>query len=452
MSIHPIDLVRLALAGALVFQSAQQVYVAANRRDFRYVLPALWCLVGAIALGGRFILRHAAEPVDAVAWTRLSAAALLALPPVAIAAIHTLMDREPPLVSRVVFIASVIPVVGATSSWFLQDTAVLGRDLFGVEFWIAERGPLFWLVYVVVPVAVVDCLYLIRLTGGFGGRRAERLLMVFVGVAGALGLAAAALVRAGYPSPQIAELAIPFVAWAFTYGFARQEHVHRLQLAASGERQQRFIAASLAAQEREREHLARDLGETIGESLGWLVAELDTADAEALGGDGARAQALRSRTRDILDDVRRTARSLHPSVLVDLGLEQALRSNGREFAAAHGVDVDVHVRGADEPLPRLIEITLYRTAQEALAALTRPGGATAVSVTVEVARGRARLVVDCDAAGASRSACEELLAFARDRVAMLGGAIEVEVGRGGAAVYATLPATIDAGGRAEVSG
>jgi signal transduction histidine kinase len=66
------------------------------------------------------------------------------------------------------------------------------------------------------------------------------------------------------------------------------------------------------------------------------------------------------------DDVHRISRQLHPAILDDLGLEDALRSECDRFAVREGVVTHFHCGGLPDRLPKDITLCLYRIAQEAL--------------------------------------------------------------------------------------
>ena len=66
------------------------------------------------------------------------------------------------------------------------------------------------------------------------------------------------------------------------------------------------------------------------------------------------------------DDVHRISRQLHPAILDDLGLEDALRSECDRFAEREGVVTHFHCGALPEGLPKDIALCLYRIAQEAL--------------------------------------------------------------------------------------
>jgi signal transduction histidine kinase len=91
-------------------------------------------------------------------------------------------------------------------------------------------------------------------------------------------------------------------------------------------------------------------------------------------------QELRALTAHALEDVRRIALELRPTILDDLGLTAALDWRVDEFNAAGAAHVTLQVVGINGRLPRPIELTCYRVAQEALTNAARHAAATYVQI------------------------------------------------------------------------
>jgi two-component system, NarL family, sensor histidine kinase UhpB len=141
-------------------------------------------------------------------------------------------------------------------------------------------------------------------------------------------------------------------------------------------------ARALAAQEGERQRIARELHDEIGQSLTAALLALKRAgDAapESLRDDlGAVAETVRGS----LDEVRQVARRLRPGVLDDLGLVSAIDALAADVTEASGVPVTVEV---DPHLPGLgadAELVVYRIAQESLTNVVRHAGAQAVDLSL----------------------------------------------------------------------
>ncbi len=120
----------------------------------------------------------------------------------------------------------------------------------------------------------------------------------------------------------------------------------------------------------ERQRLARELHDQVGQNLTALALNLNLIASQA---SGQAEASLRSRLSDslaLLEEttgrIRDVMADLRPPVLEDYGLVAALRRHGEQFSQRTGTFVSV--RG-DDPDPRLAphaESALFRIAQEAL--------------------------------------------------------------------------------------
>ncbi|MDR7482302.1 MAG: histidine kinase [Armatimonadota bacterium] len=153
---------------------------------------------------------------------------------------------------------------------------------------------------------------------------------------------------------------------------ALDEHTEQLR---------RLPGQILRAQEEERRRIARELHDEAAQALTSLLVRLRLLDqASEPAQVRARVRELRALTARALDDVRRIAVELRPSVLDDLGLAAALAAHADEINAAGGMRVTVAATGLDRRLPAEIELALYRIAQEALTNARRHGQATRADV------------------------------------------------------------------------
>jgi PAS domain S-box-containing protein len=223
------------------------------------------------------------------------------------------------------------------------------------------------------------------------------------------------------------------------------ERKHQEQLRA------RLVRHAMSAEQDERRRIARELHDETGQSLTALLVGLRTIEGSRTMAEAAGlAQHLRETVAQTLHEVGRLARGLHASVLDDVGLAAAVTRHAEEFARVYGVPVDVVVDGPEaEPLPPLLQTTLYRLLQEALTNVAKHADAHHVSVQVARDDGTVELRVQDDgigfAAAAGRPASPRGhgglgLQGMRERAALLGGAVEVQSQPGeGTTITARFP-------------
>ncbi|MGY2703773.1 sensor histidine kinase [Nocardioides sp. HB32] len=138
---------------------------------------------------------------------------------------------------------------------------------------------------------------------------------------------------------------------------------------------------------------------------------------------------------EILEELRRLTRGLHPAVLSEGGLEPALKALARWSPLP--VEVDAHL---EQRAPEPVEVGAYYLVSEALTNAAKHSGASLVRVEAEV-RDRAVVVAvrDDGVGGADPTRGSGLIGL-RDRVEILGGSIAVSSRPGeGTTIRATLP-------------
>jgi signal transduction histidine kinase len=137
----------------------------------------------------------------------------------------------------------------------------------------------------------------------------------------------------------------------------------------------------------------------------------------------------------LLDELRETARGIHPAMLAEGGLQPALRTLARRSPVP--VELDV---GTDARYPEPVEVAAYYVLSEALTNAAKHASASHVAVSLAEREGTLRLSVRDDGAGGADPHGGSGLIGLRDRVEALGGAIEVESPRGtGTTVAVTFP-------------
>jgi two-component system, NarL family, sensor kinase len=200
----------------------------------------------------------------------------------------------------------------------------------------------------------------------------------------------------------------------YTVGALVSLAVERTRLAAR--------SAQLAALE-ERNRLAREIHDTLAQSLAAIAMRLETADAVR------HALAL---TRSTLAEARRSVLDLRAAPLEGRTLVEALRALGNEFRDADGqaLDVEVTCDAADQRgLPPAVEIGLYRIAREALTNVVRHASATRATVRLERTDGGVRMRITDDGAGFDASLVAPGrygLIGATERARLLGGSLHID--------------------------
>ena len=207
----------------------------------------------------------------------------------------------------------------------------------------------------------------------------------------------------------------------------------------------------VAAQEAERQRIARDLHDETGQSLTaigmglrGLEAGLNPRNKQGL--DTMRQ--LESLTASSLKELQRIISDLRPSHLDDLGLSAALRWYAGRLQELTSLNVKVLISGEEQPLDEAVKITIFRIIQEALNNIVKHSRASDTNIYLSYRENEARIIVrdngvgfDIDHARTTRIGRTSLgLAGMEERAALLGGSVEIHSRPGyGTEVEAVIP-------------
>jgi PAS domain S-box-containing protein len=127
------------------------------------------------------------------------------------------------------------------------------------------------------------------------------------------------------------------------------------------------------AQEEEHRRIARELHDDLTQRL--AVLAIDAGMLEQLPGClpdfAARARGMRDQLVALSESVHSLSRQLHPSILDDLGLVDALRAECLSLGQRDGLKARYHAQDVPAHLPRDVALCVYRVAQEALRNVVR---------------------------------------------------------------------------------
>lgn len=144
---------------------------------------------------------------------------------------------------------------------------------------------------------------------------------------------------------------------------------------------QQLAGRLLSVQEEERRRLARELHDDLSQRLALLVIEAGKVRAEGCSDEVAEIlQDVQEKLIGISEDVHRISRQLHPSVIEDLGLVQALSSECDNFSRLENIPVKLEFEiGSVEP-PLDFSVPLFRITQESLRNIQKHAHAQSVSI------------------------------------------------------------------------
>ena len=202
-----------------------------------------------------------------------------------------------------------------------------------------------------------------------------------------------------------------------------------------------LYTALLSAQEDERGRIARDLHDSIGQSLTAILLHIVELEKDL---KDRQLEHLITMLAQALDDVRKISHELRPPLLDALGLEAALQQLARKLSEQSNLSINVLCFGLDsQHIERSKEIAVYRITQEALTNTIRHAQASEVSVVLSLAQQRLQLSVEDNGQGfdvAHEKKGHLGLVGMRERAELIGGECLVESSLGqGTTVYVRLP-------------
>lgn len=203
----------------------------------------------------------------------------------------------------------------------------------------------------------------------------------------------------------------------------------------------RLAGRILNAAEAERRRIERNIHDGAQQELVALVARLGMAKTKAARGDLSpeTIEELQAEAQNILSDVRELAQGIHPSVLTDGGILEAV-----EERCTH-IPIDVSVR-ASEAVRTMrfaddVEGAAYFFVSETLANALKHARASRIEITLDADSDGVRLGVTDDGCGfnASTDRSNGLIGLG-DRIRALGGTITISShSEQGTSVQASIP-------------
>ncbi len=160
-------------------------------------------------------------------------------------------------------------------------------------------------------------------------------------------------------------------------------------------------AAEMAILE-ERNRLARDLHDSVTQSLYSLTLFAEASQRLVHGGDVERASGYLTQVgetaQQALKEMRLLVYELRPLALEEGGLVSALQQRLDAVEGRAGVEAQLLVNDVVE-LPAAVEEELYRIAQEALNNILKHANARSVTVRIEMDADRVQLTIEDDGCG-----------------------------------------------------
>lgn len=208
----------------------------------------------------------------------------------------------------------------------------------------------------------------------------------------------------------------------------------------------------LTVQEEERKRVARELHDSIGQSLAFMKFRIENGLAADCGRNPEEAVRLLERlipvVQSSMDEVRSICTGLRPAILDDLGIVAAIQWFARTFRRSYpAIRLEITIDIEEGNVPEGLKIVLFRIVQEALNNAAKHSGAELAQLALAEMDGAIELTVrdygtGFDRAMASNSAMRNGMGLAsmKERAELAGGSLDIESTEGaGTSIKARWP-------------
>ncbi|MHC4203843.1 MAG: PAS domain S-box protein, partial [Planctomycetota bacterium] len=206
-----------------------------------------------------------------------------------------------------------------------------------------------------------------------------------------------------------------------------------LELTRSREALRMLAGRLLSVQEEERRRLARELHDDLTQRLAVLAIDMGKLEVKSDSSPesfASKIKEIRERTIELSSDIHDISRQLHPAILDDLGLRQAIHSECVNFTRREGIKINYEPKDIPLMIPRDVSVCLFRIVQEGLRNIAKYAKVEEASVRLIGDDGGITLIVQDSGAGfdMARSADERGVGLAsmQERVRLIRGDFSIE--------------------------
>ena len=204
----------------------------------------------------------------------------------------------------------------------------------------------------------------------------------------------------------------------------------------------------LRLQDEERRRIARELHDSTGQDLVALATTLSQLYA-FIPSSSRKSRKLASQCQALVDlcirEVRTLSYLLHPPMLDEAGVEDAIRHYAGGFTERTGIEVELNISPRVGRMKPDVELALFRVVQESLTNIQRHSGSPQAKIRIERDLGKIRLEISDKGSGISGSGKMFFgigvgIPSMHERVTLMGGQLDIESSSSGTTVRVTIPA------------
>jgi signal transduction histidine kinase len=209
-------------------------------------------------------------------------------------------------------------------------------------------------------------------------------------------------------------------------------------------------ARLLQLQDDERRRIARELHDSVGQTIAALAMNLSAVrvDFERLAQTALTLADTENLVRDMSSEVRTISHLLHPPLLDEAGLQSALRWYVEGFAVRSKINVDLDLPENFGRLPRESETAIFRVVQECLTNIHRHSESSVARIRLRQRDNEVLVEIADKGKGIPAETKQDLVSAGtpgvgirgmRERIRQLGGTLEINSNDSGTVVTVHLP-------------
>lgn len=193
----------------------------------------------------------------------------------------------------------------------------------------------------------------------------------------------------------------------------------------------------LESQELDRKKLAREIHDTIAQTMSNIVIKAEVCNKLAdidVNKTKDELKNLKSLTRESLQDIRSIIYDLRPMSLDDLGIVPTLERHIKKISDETNLDINFEVKGAVKKLESFMDVALFRIAQECLNNTIKHANAKRVQINLIFSDKYIELFISDDGKGFN---CENIntnldlnsgygISGMKERMNLLGGTFTIK--------------------------
>ena len=243
------------------------------------------------------------------------------------------------------------------------------------------------------------------------------------------------------------------VLWAAQQELAEAVKERTVELDRTNQNLRELSARLMQLQDDERRRIARELHDSVGQTLAALGMNLTAVgnDIERLMKTASTVSDSAALVQELSQEVRTISHLLHPPLLDEAGLASALRWYIDGFAQRSKIEVDLEISADFERLERESETAIFRTVQECLTNIHRHSESPTARIRIAATDGHVRVEVQDRGLGISPEKQFEMASSGtpgvgirgmRERLRQLGGSLDIHSNDQGTLIVARLPVVV----------